>query len=201
MSRKIGPKHKLCRTIGSPLCGSPKCPALRRPYAPGEHGGKGRSKRSQYGTQLLEKQKLRYIYGVQERQFRRSYAEAVRARGITGEVLLQLLESRLDNLVYRLGFARTIAAARQLVVHGHVRVDGRRVDIPSCRIKPGQVIALSERARSIGAVQESLADRRPVPPYLALDAERMAGTFIRIPARAEIPVPVNEGLVVELYAR
>lgn len=201
MARYIGPKHKLCRRVGRPLCGSAKCPARKRPYRPGQHGPGRPQKLSEYGAQLLEKQKLRFIYGVMERQFRRYFEQAQRSRGVTGEVLLQLLEQRLDTVVYRLGFARTMAAARQLVSHGHVTLNGRRVDIASCQVKPGDVVGLTHKARSLAVVRESLDLRRPVPPYLSLDEATMTGRLQRLPLREEIPVEVDESLVVELYAR
>ncbi|GMA51456.1 30S ribosomal protein S4 [Alicyclobacillus contaminans] len=183
------------------LCGSPKCPVHKRPYPPGQHGPGKRVKRSEYGMQLLEKQKLRYVYGVQEKQFRRYYEEAARRPGITGDNLLQLLETRLDNLVYRLGFAPTLDAARQIVNHGHVRVNGKRVDIASYRVRPGDEISLSERGYQIPIVQASLENKVSVEPYLSFDAATKTGKLERIPAREEIPVPVNETLVVEFYSR
>ncbi|WP_026975421.1 30S ribosomal protein S4 [Alicyclobacillus contaminans] len=201
MARRTGPKHKLCRTVGVALCGSPKCPVHKRPYPPGQHGPGKRVKRSEYGMQLLEKQKLRYVYGVQEKQFRRYYEEAARRPGITGDNLLQLLETRLDNLVYRLGFAPTLDAARQIVNHGHVRVNGKRVDIASYRVRPGDEISLSERGYQIPIVQASLENKVSVEPYLSFDAATKTGKLERIPAREEIPVPVNETLVVEFYSR
>jgi small subunit ribosomal protein S4 len=201
MSRRTGPKHKLCRTVGVALCGSPKCPVHKRPYPPGQHGPSKRVKRSEYGTQLLEKQKLRYIYGVQEKQFRRYYDEAARRPGVTGDNLLQLLETRLDNLVYRLGFAPTLDAARQLVNHGHVQVNGHRVDIASYHVKPGDVIGLSERGYQIPVVQSSMENKLSFEPYLSYDSSTKTGRLERYPTRDEIPVPVNETLVVEFYSR
>jgi small subunit ribosomal protein S4 len=201
VSRRTGPKHKLCRTVGQALCGSPKCPVHKRPYPPGQHGPTKRVKRSEYGTQLLEKQKLRFIYGVQEKQFRRYYDEAARRPGVTGENLMQLLESRLDNIVYRLGFAPTLDGARQLVTHGHVHVNGKRVDIPSYRVSPGQVIGMSERGLQIPVVQQSLANRSTPGEYLTFDEASSTGTLVRLPRREEIPAPVNETLIVEFYSR
>jgi small subunit ribosomal protein S4 len=201
MARRTGPKHKLCRTIGRSLCGSPKCPARKRPYPPGQHGASRPSKKSMYGTQLLEKRKLRYIYGVQEGQFRRYYGKASRVKGNTGARLMELLETRLDNLAYRLGFARTVDGARQLVNHGHVTVNGRRVDIPSYGAKPGDVIGLMEKARNMSAVKESLFYRANLPPYLVFDESSMSGTLVRKPNREEIPVEINEGMIVEFYSR
>lgn len=201
MARRTGAKHKLCRQVGHPLCGSPKCPAIKRPYPPGQHGPTKRTKRSEYGIQLLEKQKLRYIYGVQEKQFRRYYDEAARRKGITGANLFELLETRLDNIVYRVGFARTLDGARQLVSHGHVTVDGNRVDIASFSVKPGQVIGLTEKGHEMSVVKESLDNRPILPPYLAFDENTLTATLTRKPERTEIPVDVNETLIVEFYSR
>ncbi|HEY8394623.1 MAG TPA: 30S ribosomal protein S4 [Thermaerobacter sp.] len=201
MARYTGPKHAMCRRVGRPLCGSPKCPALKRPYPPGQHGPGRRQKLSEYGRRLLEKQKLRFMYGVLERQFRRYFERAQRARGNTGERLLQLLETRLDNLVYRLGFAPTIWAARQLVVHGHIQVNGRKVDRPSYQVRPGDVIAVREKSRRIPLIQESLENAQRVPDYLSVEPEKFQGTLLRVPARDEIPVDVEESLIVEFYSR
>lgn len=201
MARRTGGKHKLCRQVGQPLCGSPKCPALKRPYPPGQHGPTKRTKRSEYGVQLLEKQKLRYIYGVQEKQFRKYYDEASRRKGITGSNLLQMLESRLDNLVYRLGFAPTLDAARQMVTHGHVTINGNRVDIPSYQVRVGEVIGLNEKGQNMQVVKESLDNRPILPPYLVFDEAAMTGSLTRKPEREEIPVHVNETLIVEFYSR
>ncbi|MFZ5824469.1 MAG: 30S ribosomal protein S4 [Bacillota bacterium] len=201
MARRTGPKHKLCRTVGVALCGSPKCPARKRPYAPGQHGPALRRKVSTYGMQLLEKRKLRHIYGIQERQFRRYYARASQMKGNTGSKLIELLETRLDNLTYRLGFSPTLDGARQLVNHGHVTVNGYRVDIPSFRVRPGDLIGLGEKARQMTAVKESLVGRSGLPPYLLFDEGAMTGTLIREPHRDEVPVEVNEGIIVEFYSR
>lgn len=201
MGRLLGPKHRLCRRAGVPLCGSPHCPALKRPYPPGQHGQRRRARASEYGLQLLEKQKLKAIYGVQEKQFRRYYAEAQRRKGVTGDTLVMLLETRLDNLVRRLGFARSIHGARQLVTHGHISVNGRRVDIPSFHARPGDVIALTERGASLTAVDEALKEAPMLPPYLAFDRERKVGELLRLPQRSEIPVNISENLVVEYFSR
>ena len=159
--RRLGPKHRMCRRVGEPLCGSPKCPALRRPYPPGQHGrGARRRKMSEFGRQLLEKQKLRFIYGVSERHLHHLFRQAARARGGTGEALLQLLERRLDTVVYRLGLAPTPWAARQLVSHGHVTVDGRTVNIPSYRVRPGQRVAIRAASRDLQPVREALERER-----------------------------------------
>lgn len=203
LGRYTGPKHKLCRRVGEPLCGSPKCPALKRPYPPGQHGTKLQGRKlSEYGLRLLEKQKLRYIYGLMERQFHRYFERAARGRGNTGEMLLRLLETRLDAVVYRLGFARTIAQARQLVNHGHITVNGRKVDIPSYQVRPGDVIAVAEKSRDLGIVREALETLRVEPPaYLSADPERLEGRLLRYPERDEIPVAIDEKLIVEFYSR
>lgn len=185
-----------------PLCGSPRCPALRRPYPPGQHGRAPRPRReSPYGLQLREKQKLRFIYGVRERQFRRTFRRALRAGGRTGERLLQLLECRLDNVVYRLGFARTRPQARQLVAHGHIEVNGRKATIPSMTVAPGDVVAVREASRDLDVVQAALAEGREPVPYMEVDRERARGRLLRLPRREEIPVPVDEHMVVEFYSR
>lgn len=201
MSRRTGPKHKLCRRAGEALCGSPKCPVHKRPYRPGQHGANARRKVSEYGTQLLEKQKLRHVYGVQERQFRRYYDEAARRTGITGENLMELLETRLDNVVFRLGYGRTLDGARQLVNHRHVTVNGKRVDIPSYHVRTGDVIGLVEKSKQIPVVKESLEGRPSTPPYLSFEESSLTGTLERMPKREEIPVHVNETLIIEFYSR
>lgn len=201
MSRRTGAKHKLCRTVGQPLCGSPKCPVHKRPYPPGQHGPTKRTRRSEYGTQLLEKQKLRHIYGVQEKQFRKYYEEAARRTGITGDNLVFLLETRLDNVAYRLGFAQTLDGARQLVNHRHVTVNGKKVDIASYHVKPGDVIGLTERGQQIPVVRESLESRPASAPYFSFDANANTGVLERLPNREEVPIVVNETLIVEFYSR
>ncbi|HLS88618.1 MAG TPA: 30S ribosomal protein S4 [Sphingobacteriaceae bacterium] len=202
MARRTGPKHRLCRRVGQPLCGSPRCPALKRPYPPGQHGRSARPGRklSEYGIRLLEKQKLREIYGVMERQFRRYYDRASKTKGKTGEALLQLLETRLDNMVYRMGFARTLPQARQLVSHGHIDVNGRRVDRPSFQVRPGDRVAVRGKSRNLDLIKEALEVVAQVPNYLSVDTEKLEGTLVRVPAREEIPVAVDETLVVEFYA-
>lgn len=201
MARNTGPKHRLCRRAGMPLCGSPNCPALKRPYPPGQHGRSRRPTQSEYGVQLLEKQKLKSIYGVTEKQFKRYYDEAQRRQGVTGDELLVLLETRLDNVVRRLGLARSIHGARQLVTHGHVTVNGRRVDIPSFHVRPGDVIGLSEKATALAVIDQAIGQSPILPPYLAFDPETKVGRLVRLPVRAEIPVNVSESLVVGYYSR
>ncbi|MFS8543862.1 MAG: 30S ribosomal protein S4 [Limnochordales bacterium] len=201
MARLTGPKHRICRRVGEPICGSPKCPALKRPYPPGQHGRAPRRKMSEYGRQLLEKQKLKAIYGVSETYLRNLFAKAARYRGRTGELVLQLLETRLANVVYRLGLAPTLPAARQLVNHGHVTVDGRKVDIPSYQVQPGQVVGLREKSRNLDMVVSTLEAGPPTVPYVEVDVESRSGKLLRMPEREEIPIKVNETLVVEFYAR
>jgi len=170
---------------------------------PGQHGVKSGARTSDYGHQLREKQKLRRIYGVLEAQFRRYFALADRTRGVTGETLLQLLERRLDNIVYRLGFSTSRAEARQLVRHGHFRVNGRKVDVPSYLVKRGDVVSVRERSRKVARIQEALelAQRRGVPEWLEVQPEAFSGTVKAFPARADLTMPINEKLVVELYSK
>lgn len=198
---KRGPRHKICRRLGVAVCGRPNCPVEKRPYPPGEHG-RARRRETEYQVRLAEKQKLRAIYGVGERQFRKYFAQATRHRGVTGEALIQSLETRLDSLVLRLGFALSQRQARQIVSHGHVRVDGRRVDVPSAAVRPGQRVELSEKARTMIPVREALEVSPDPPGYLSRDASAMAGTLERMPERSEIPLPVeiNERLIVEHYS-
>ena len=201
MSRNTGPKHRICRRVGQPLCGQANCPATKRPHPPGQHGQRPRRRESEFGKQLLEKQKLRHIYGVKERQFHRYYTKALKERGRTGEQLLQYLETRLDNVVYRLGLAKTLPQARQLVNHGHVELNGRKVDIPSHPVRPSEVISLREGSRNLGIVKEAMENRAELVPYLERDEEQLTGRLVRAPSRDEIPVPVNEDIVVEFYSR
>jgi len=183
-------------------CFKEKCAFERRAYAPGQHGRR-RSKIQGYGIQLREKQKAKRMYGVLERQFRGYFKKASRTKGITGEMLLQMLERRLDNVVYRLGFASSRSMARQLINHGHFDVDGRRVDVPSSQVKPGSVIMLREKSRKNEAVKVCLdtAAGRGVPPWLELDATQFKGTVRQLPTREDIPVPIQEQLIVELYSK
>lgn len=201
MARWTGPKHRMCRRLGQSICGLAKCPVQKRPQPPGEHGRRYRRRESDFAVQLKEKQKVRAIYGVLERQFRRYFRDALRARGRTGDELLKLLERRLDNVVYRLGIARTRPQARQLVNHGHVLVDGQKVDIASFRVEPGQKITLRPRARDIVHVQEAVQTAVPPLDFLRFDAERLEGVLLRVPERQEIPEQVNEDLVVDFYSR
>jgi small subunit ribosomal protein S4 len=208
MARYTGPVCKLCRRERTKLflkgarCESSKCAIETRPYPPGEHG-RGRIKETQYLIQLREKQKARRIYGVLERQFRNYYREAARRRGITGENLLQILESRLDNVVYRSNFATSRAQARQLVSHGHFVVDGRRVDIPSLRVKPESVITLRERSRDLIAVQHAIdtSGDRPQPEWLDVDKDSKKIVVRDLPDRAQVDTQIQEQLIVELYSK
>jgi small subunit ribosomal protein S4 len=201
MARFIGPKTKIARKFGEAIYGPDKA-FEKRNYPPGQHGMNRRKKTSEYGLQLKEKQKAKYTYGVLERQFRILYADAKRIKGVTGEVLLSLLESRLDNVVYRLGIAPTRAAARQLVGHCHIVVDGSVVNIPSYRVKPGQVIGVREKSKSLEVITNSLASSS-VSKYswLEWDKHTMAGKFLNRPERAEIPEHIEEQLIVDLYSK
>jgi len=199
MSRYTGPKYKLSRRLGISLSGTGK--ELKRPYPPGQHGRTQRRKLSGYGLQLQEKQKLRHMYGLSERQFRNLFRRASRMPGVVGENFMILLESRLDNLVYRLGFAHSRAGARQLVNHGHITVNGQKVDIPSYLVKPGDVIGLREKSRNLAVVKEALEDRAYLPDYLSYNEQTMEGTYLRLPERSELPSEINETLIVEFYSR
>lgn len=199
MARYTGPRWKLSRRLGISLSGTGK--ELKRPYPPGEHGATQRRKLSEYGLQLQEKQKLRHMYGLSEKQFRRTFEKAGKMPGVHGENFMILLESRLDNLVYRLGLARTRAQARQLVVHGHVTVNGKKVDRPSYQVKPNDVIGLREKSRNLDIVKEALENRNFLPDYLSFDEEKKEGTLTRLPERAELPSEINETLIVEFYSR
>ncbi|AAS81643.1 30S ribosomal protein S4 [Thermus thermophilus] len=209
MGRYIGPVCRLCRREGVKLylkgerCYSPKCAMERRPYPPGQHGQKRARRPSDYAVRLREKQKLRRIYGISERQFRNLFEEASKKKGVTGSVFLGLLESRLDNVVYRLGFAVSRRQARQLVRHGHITVNGRRVDLPSYRVRPGDEIAVAEKSRNLELIRQNLEAMkgRKVGPWLSLDVEGMKGKFLRLPDREDLALPVNEQLVIEFYSR
>ena len=200
MSRYTGPSWKISRRLGISLSGTGK-ELEKRPYAPGQHGPNARGKKSEYGQQLTEKQKLRHMYGMTERQFKNLYNKAGKLQGLHGENFMILLETRLDNLVYRLGLARTRRAARQLVNHGHVLVDGKRVDIPSYSVKPGQTISLREKSANLSVVAEAIEVNNFVPEYLSFDADSKVGTFVRLPERSELSAEINEQLIVEFYSR
>ena len=200
MARYTGPSWKLSRRLGISLSGTGK-ELEKRPYAPGQHGPNQRKKLSEYGLQLQEKQKLRHMYGVNERQFRTIFDRAGKLQGKHGENFMVLLESRLDNVVYRLGLARTRRAARQLVNHGHILVDGRRVDIPSYRMTAGQTIGVREKSRNLDVIKEAIEVNNFVPDFLTFDADKLEGTFTRLPERSELPAEINEALIVEFYSR
>lgn len=212
MARYTGPVCKLCRREGEKLflkgerCFSPKCAIERRAYPPGQHGRMAqwsRSRTSDFGDQLRAKQKARRVYGVLERQFRRYYKQALKARGLTGLTLLQILESRLDNVIYRLGYASSRAQARQLVTHGHFLVNGRRTDIPSMQIKPGDVIEVREGSRNKTLIVDlfAMAEDRTVPEWVSRDVKKMTGEIKRLPERSEIDANLNEQRIVEYYSR
>ncbi len=208
MARYTDSVCKLCRREGMKLflkgdrCYTEKCAIERRPYAPGQHG-QGRSKFSEYGTQLREKQKVKRVYGLLERQFRFSFHRGERKKGMTGENLLFHLESRLDNMVYRLGFANSRSDARQLVSHGHFKVNGRKVDIPSYLCKAGDTIEIKEKSRSVAHILQAIesVDRRGVPTWLELDKPNFKGMIRSLPARADLTLPIQEQLIVELYSK
>jgi small subunit ribosomal protein S4 len=209
MARYTGPVCRLCRREEMKLflkgerCYTEKCGYDRRSYPPGQHGQARRRKRSDYGEQLREKQKVKRIYGIAERQFRGYYYRASRMKGVTGENLIQLLERRLDNVVYRMGFACDHAEARQLVLHGHFQVNGRRINIPSYLVRSGDVVEVKEKSRKITRVVDSLAavDRRGVPPWIDVDKDAFKGTVKALPSRADVTMDIREQLIVELYSK
>ncbi len=209
MARYTGPSCRLCRReriklyLKGERCYTEKCSVDRRSYAPGQHGQRRRGKYSEYGLQLREKQKARRIYGVLEKQFRRYFKEADRRKGITGENLLQILESRLDNIVYRMGFALSRSEARQLVRHGHFTVNGQKVTIPSYQVRPGDVVAVKETSRGKGRFKElaELTRNQGRVEWLEVDSDNLTGKIIRLPNREEIDTPIEEHLIVELYSR
>ena len=200
MSRYTGPSYKQARRTGFSLLENGK-ELARKPYGPGAHGQDRKRRPSTYSVQLREKQKVRFMYGLNERQFVKTYKEAGKLQGIHGENLLKLLESILDNLVYRMGFAQTRRAARQLVNHGHITVNGKKVDIPSYRCKPGDVITLKEQSKDHKAVKESLSKVLKRVEFITFDDNKLTGTFVRLPERSELNPEINESLVVEYYNR
>ena len=200
MSRYTGPSYKKSRRVGYSTLETGK-ELARRPYGPGQHGQDRKGKLSNYGVQLKEKQKVRFMYGLNERQFRKTFDEAGKMAGIHGENFLKLLESRLDNVVYRLGFANTRRAARQLVNHGHNTVDGKKVDIPSYRVKIGSTIAVKESSKDHKAVLASLANVNKRVEYVTYDEAKMEGKFVRLPERSELNADIDESLIVEFYNR
>ncbi len=201
MARYTGPKSRIARKFGEPIFGPDKV-LSKKNYPPGQHGNGRKKKTSEYGIQLREKQKAKYTYGVLEKQFRNLFEKAARSRGITGEVLLQFLEARLDNVVYRLGIAPTRAAARQLVSHRHIVVDGKVVNIPSYTLKPGQVIGVREKSKSLEVIDNALAGfNHSKYPWVEWDQSSKAGKFLHLPERADIPENIKEQLIVELYSK
>ncbi|MES1983026.1 MAG: 30S ribosomal protein S4 [Pseudomonadota bacterium] len=209
MARNLDPKCRQCRREGEKLflkgekCFTDKCPVERRNYPPGQHGQKKNNRMSDYGGQLREKQKVRRIYGILEHQFRLTYRAAEQQRGITGESLLQLLESRLDNVSYRMGFGASRSEARQVVRHNAILVNGKRVNIPSYQVRPGDVVEVVEKARAQLRIKAALqsAEQRGFPEWLEVDTKAMKGTFKAKPQRSELPATINEHLVVELYSK
>ena len=200
MSRYTGPAYKKSRRLGFSTLESGK-ELAKRPYAPGQHGTDRKKKASEYGIQLQEKQKMRFMYGLSEKQFKRTFEKAEKMSGIAGENFFKLLESRLDNVVYRMGLATTRRGARQLVNHGHVLVNGKKVDIPSFNVKPGSVISLREKSLEHPAVKAALENKVARPAYVDFDEKKMSGTYVRYPERNELTSEINESLIIEFYNR
>ena len=200
MSRYTGPSYKKARRVGFSISETGK-ELARRPYGPGQHGQDRKGKASDYGMQLKEKQKVRFMYGVNERQFKKTFNEASKMSGIHGTNFLRLLESRLDNLVYRIGFSTTRRGARQLVNHGHVTVNGKKVDIPSYIVKPGDKISVKEYSKDHKAIKESLEAINNTVEYVTFDKNALTGTYVRYPERSELSAEINEALIVEFYNR
>ncbi len=200
MARYTGPAYKKARRLNFSLLENGK-ELARRPYAPGAHGADRRKKLSEYGIQLQEKQKVRLMYGLTEKQFRKVFERASRMKGVAGENLLKLLESRLDNLVYRMGLAKTRRGARQVVNHGHIMVNGIKVDIPSYQVKPGDIISVKENSLNHKAIKEALENTLNRPAFVEFDDKKMTGSYIRIPDRSELNSEINESLIVEYYNR
>ena len=199
---KIGPKHRICRRVGAPVCGRPNCASNKRPYPPGQHG-QGRRRLSEYHLRLLEKQKLRAMYGVTETQFRRYFNQANRHKGVTGTELLRLLETRLDAVVLRMGFAQTMRQARQLASHGHFTVDGKRVNVPSYQVSKFDIVDVKPKSLNtlpFVAAKESFGDR-PIPGWLQVVQTSLRILVHQLPERAQIDVPVQEQLIVEFYSK
>lgn len=201
MARYTGPKTKIARKFGEAIFGEDKS-FEKRNYPPGQHGNnRRRGKKSEYAIQLMEKQKAKYTYGILERQFRNLFEKSNRTKGITGEVLLQLCESRLDNVVYRMGIAPTRSGARQLVSHRHITVNGEKVNIPSYSLKAGDVVGVREKSKSLDVVERSLANASHVYEWITWNGEKMEGTYVAIPERLQIPENIKEQLIVELYSK
>ncbi|NAY92950.1 30S ribosomal protein S4 [Muricauda sp. JGD-17] len=201
MARYTGPKSKIARKFGEAIFGDDKS-FEKKNYPPGQHGNnRRRGKKSEYAVQLMEKQKAKYTYGILERQFRNLFAEAKRKDGVTGEVLLQLCESRLDNVVYRMGIAPSRRGARQLVSHRHITVNGNVVNIPSYNLKAGDVVGVREKSKSVQAIQDSLSANSSVYEWITWNSEKKEGTYVAIPERIQIPENIKEQLIVELYSK
>lgn len=200
MARYTGPAYKKSRRLGFSTLETGK-ELAKRPYAPGQHGADRKKKQSEYGTQLQEKQKMRFMYGLTEKQFKRTFERASKMQGIAGENFFKLLESRLDNVVYRMGLANTRRGARQLVNHGHVLVNGSKVDIPSYNVTPGSKISLKETSMEHPAVKAALDANITRPAYVEFDNKKMTGTYVRYPERSELTAEINESLIVEFYNR
>ena len=201
MARYTGPKTKIARKFGEAIFGEDKN-FEKRNFPPGQHGNaRRRGKKSEYATQLMEKQKAKYTYGILERQFRNLFKDASASQGITGEILLQLCESRLDNVVYRMGVSKSRSGARQLVSHRHITVNGELVNVPSYRLKEGDVVAVREKSKSLQAIEDALASNNNVYEWLTWNSDKKEGTFVKVPARLQIPENIKEQLIVELYSK
>ena len=201
MARYTGPKTKIARKFGEAIFGDDKS-FEKKNYPPGQHGNnRRRGKKSEYAIQLMEKQKAKYTYGILEKQFRNMYQKAKRSKDVTGEVLLQLCESRLDNVVFRMGIAPTRRGARQLVSHRHITVNGEIVNIPSYSLKPGDVVGVREKSKSLSVIEDSLSANSNVYEWITWNTEKLEGTFVSIPQRIQIPENINEQLIVELYSK
>ncbi|SDI14028.1 30S ribosomal protein S4 [Winogradskyella thalassocola] len=201
MARYTGPKTKIARKFGQAIFGDDKA-FEKRNYPPGQHGNaRRRGKKSEYSIQLMEKQKAKYTYGILEKQFRNMFKRATSAKGITGEVLLQSCESRLDNVVYRMGISPSRSGARQLVSHRHITVNGEKVNIPSYQLKAGDVVGVREKSKSLEAIQNSLSSSSNVFEWITWNTSTMEGTYVAVPARIQIPEQINEQLIVELYSK
>ncbi|QOD62248.1 30S ribosomal protein S4 [Polaribacter haliotis] len=201
MARYTGPKTKIARKFGEAIFGEDKN-FEKRNYPPGQHGNaRRRGKKSEYATQLMEKQKAKYTYGILERQFRNLFKDASSSQGITGEILLQLCESRLDNVVYRMGISKSRSGARQLVSHRHITVNGELVNIPSFRLKEGDVVSVREKSKSLVAIEDALASTNNVFEWLTWNNDTKTGTFVKVPERLQIPENIKEQLIVELYSK
>ncbi len=200
MAKYTGPQYRKSRRLGFSILETGK-ELLKKPFAPGQHGQKRSKKLSNYGIQLQEKQKVRFMYGLSERQFKKTFAEARQLKGVLGEDFLKLLESRLDNVVYRLALANTRKGARQIVNHGHITVNGKKVNIPSYRVKPGDVIAVKEQAMNHPAIKVAMEAISKRVEYVSFDETKLAGTYLRYPTRSELNADINEALIVEFYSR